>query len=79
MKTKLMMMGALAAACAVNELAAMPTAEETNGGYTWSYRAKGDEATLVAEKDGKHSCAVSPGEREELGGHEGLVRHPAGL
>ena len=29
MKTKLMMMGALAAACAVNELAAMPTAEET--------------------------------------------------
>ncbi len=29
MKTKLMMMGALAATCAVNELAAMPTAEET--------------------------------------------------
>ena len=29
MKTKLMMIGALAAACAVNELAAMPTAEET--------------------------------------------------
>ena len=29
MKTKLIMIGALAAACAVNELAAMPTAEET--------------------------------------------------
>ena len=29
MKTKLMMMGALAATCAVNELVAMPTAEET--------------------------------------------------
>ena len=29
MKTKLMMMGALAASCAVNELVAMPTAEET--------------------------------------------------
>ena len=29
MKTKLMMIGALAATCAVNELAAMPTAEET--------------------------------------------------
>ena len=29
MKTKLMMIGALAATCAVHELAAMPTAEET--------------------------------------------------
>ena len=29
MKTKLMMMGALAAACAAHELAAMPTEEET--------------------------------------------------
>ena len=78
MKTKLMMMGALAAACAVNELAAR-TAEETNGGYTWSYRVNNGEATLVSEKDGKYSCAVSPGEREELGGHEELVRHPACL
>ena len=31
-----------------------------DGGYTWSYRVKNGEATLVAEKDGKYSCAVSP-------------------
>ena len=33
---------------------------KTYGGYTWSYRARNGEATLVAEKDGKYSCAVSP-------------------
>lgn len=30
------------------------------GGYTWSYRVNNGEATLVEEKDGKYSCAVSP-------------------
>ena len=34
--------------------------KKSYGGYTWSYRAKDDEATLVAEKDGEPSCAVSP-------------------
>ena len=34
--------------------------QKTYGGYTWSYRVRNDEATLVAEKDGKYSCAVSP-------------------
>ena len=34
--------------------------QKSYGGYTWSYRVKNDEATLVAEKDGKYSCAVSP-------------------
>ena len=34
--------------------------QKTYGGYTWSYRVKNGEATLVAEKDGKYSCAVSP-------------------
>ena len=29
-------------------------------GYTWSYRVKNGEAEIVAEKDGKFSCAVSP-------------------
>lgn len=33
---------------------------KTHGGYTWSYRVKNGEATLVAEKDGKYSCALSP-------------------
>ena len=33
---------------------------ETVDGYTWSYRVKNGEATIVAEKDGKKSCAVSP-------------------
>ena len=28
--------------------------------YTWSYRVKNGEATIVAEKDGKYSCAASP-------------------
>ena len=32
----------------------------TVGGYTWSYRVNKGVATLVAEKDGKYSCAVSP-------------------
>ena len=35
-------------------------AKKTYGGYTWSYRVRNGEATLVAEKDGKYSCAVSP-------------------
>ena len=34
--------------------------KKTYGGYTWSYRERNGEATLVAEKDGKYSCAVSP-------------------
>ncbi len=34
--------------------------QKTYGGYTWSYRVKNGEATLVSEKDGKYSCAVSP-------------------
>ena len=34
--------------------------KKTYGGYTWSYRVDNDEATLVAEKGGKYSCAVSP-------------------
>ena len=29
-------------------------------GYTWSYRVKNGEAEIVAEKDGKFTCAVSP-------------------
>ena len=32
----------------------------TVDGYSWSYRVKNGEATIVAEKDGRHSCAVSP-------------------
>ena len=32
----------------------------TVDGYTWSYRVRNGEATIMAEKDGKHSCAVSP-------------------
>ena len=34
--------------------------KKTYGGYTWSYRVENGEATLVAEKGGKYSCAVSP-------------------
>ncbi|MBQ6137453.1 MAG: leucine-rich repeat protein, partial [Kiritimatiellae bacterium] len=34
--------------------------QKSYGGYTWSYRVKNDEATLMAEKDGKPVCAVSP-------------------
>ena len=29
-------------------------------GYTWTYRVKNGEAEIVAEKDGKPCCAVSP-------------------
>ena len=32
----------------------------TVDGYTWSYRVRNDEATIVAEKDGKPCCTVSP-------------------
>jgi hypothetical protein len=35
-------------------------AKETVNGYTWSYRVNNGEAMIVAEKDGNHSCAVSP-------------------
>ena len=34
--------------------------KETIDGYTWSCRVRNGEVTLVAEKDGKYSCAVSP-------------------
>jgi thiol-disulfide isomerase/thioredoxin len=32
----------------------------TVDGYIWSYRVKNGAATIVAEKDGRFSCAVSP-------------------
>lgn len=32
----------------------------TVDGYTWSYRVRNGEATIVAEKGGRPSCAVSP-------------------
>ena len=35
-------------------------AKVTVDGYTWSYRVSNGEAEIVAEKDGKFSCAVSP-------------------
>ena len=38
----------------------IPEATETVGGYTWSYRVQNGEATIISEKDGKDSCAVSP-------------------
>lgn len=38
----------------------------TVDGYTWSYRVKNGEATIVAEKDGRHSCAVSPAPTGDL-------------
>ena len=38
----------------------------TVDGYTWSYRVWNGEATIVAEKDGKHSCAVSPAPKGDL-------------
>ena len=41
--------------------AAAEQQQATVGGYTWSYRVNNGEATIVAEKDGKYSCAVSPG------------------
>ena len=34
--------------------------KETVDGYTWSYRVKNGEAAIMAENDGKHTCAVSP-------------------
>ena len=41
-------------------------AKETVNGYTWSYRVNNGEATIVAEKDGKYSCAVSPAPKGDL-------------
>ena len=38
----------------------IPEATETVGGYTWSYRVQNGEATIISEKEGKDSCAVSP-------------------
>ncbi len=38
----------------------------TVDGYTWSYRVRNGEATIVAEKDGKHSCAVSPAPKRKI-------------
>lgn len=38
----------------------------TVDGYTWSYCVRNGEATIVAEKDGKHSCAVSPAPTGDL-------------
>ena len=34
--------------------------QATVDGYTWSYRVRNGEATIVSEKGGKYSCAVSP-------------------
>ncbi len=36
------------------------------GGYTWSYRVDDGGAAIVAEKDGKFSCAVSPAPTGDL-------------
>ena len=38
----------------------IPEAKETIDGYTWSYRVQNGEATIMSEKEGKTSCAVSP-------------------
>ena len=38
----------------------IPEAKETVDGYTWSYRVQNGEATIISEKEGKMSCAVSP-------------------
>ena len=38
----------------------------TVDGYTWSYCVRNGEATIVAEKDGKPSCAVSPAPTGDL-------------
>ncbi len=38
----------------------IPEAKETVDGYTWSYRVENSEATIISEKEGKMSCAVSP-------------------
>ncbi len=40
--------------------------QTTVDGYTWSYRVENGEATLVAEKDGKYSCAVSPAPKGDV-------------
>ena len=58
-------------------VALMPTSRQvstvTNGegkesvdGYTWSYRVRNGEAEIVAEKDGKTCCAVSPNPTGEV-------------
>ena len=49
----------------VPALGAKPRVADGDGsevidGYTWSYRVHNGEATIVAEKDGKPCCAVSP-------------------
>ena len=49
-----------------NELAGDGDHMATVDGYTWSYRVKNGEATIVAEKNGKHSCAVSPAPTGDL-------------
>ena len=49
-----------------NELARDGDHMATVDGYTWSYRVKNGEATIVAEKNGKHSCAVSPAPTGDL-------------
>ena len=38
----------------------IPEAQETVDGYIWSYRVQNGEATIISEKEGKMSCAVSP-------------------
>ena len=40
--------------------------KETVDGYTWSYRVRNGEAEIVAEKDGKTCCAVSPNPTGEV-------------
>ena len=35
-------------------------------GYTWSYRVRNGEATIVAEKGGRPSCAISPAPTGEV-------------
>ena len=50
---------ALFAFAALGASGAFAETEMVNG-YTWSYRVNNGEATIVAEKDGKYSCAVSP-------------------
>lgn len=35
-------------------------------GYTWSYCARNGEAEIVAEKDGKFACAVSPSPKGDV-------------
>ena len=49
-----------------NELARDGDHMATVDGYTWSYRVRNGEATIMAEKDGKHSCAVSPAPTGDL-------------